>query len=92
MQMVYIIIILCVIIIILSIRLYKKRQIENNELKEYNSKLEIARANLSTINYTCEEQNKRVEELLDEGIANLGIPIDNTDINIPSLSSPDADI
>ena len=34
-----------------------------------------------------EEQNKRVEELLDEGIANLGIPIDNTDINIPFLSS-----
>lgn len=61
--MVYIIIILCIIIIILSIRLYKKRQIENNELKEYNSKLEAARANLSTINYTCEEQNKRVREL-----------------------------
>ena len=34
-----------------------------------------------------EEQNKRVEELLDEGIANLGIPIDNIDINIPPLSS-----
>ena len=33
-----------------------------------------------------EEQNKRVEELLDEGIANLGIPIANTDINIPPLS------
>ena len=34
-----------------------------------------------------EEQNKRVEELLDEGIANLGIPIDNIDINILPLSS-----
>ena len=34
-----------------------------------------------------EEQNKRVEELLDEGIANLGIPIDNIDINTLPLSS-----
>ena len=34
-----------------------------------------------------EEQNKRVEELLDEGIANLGIQIDNTDINIPPFLS-----
>ena len=34
-----------------------------------------------------EEQNKRVEELLDEGIANLGFPIDNIDINTLPLSS-----
>ena len=57
------IIILCIIVIILSIKLYKKIQIDTKELNEYNSKLDIARANLSTINYNCEEQNKRVQEL-----------------------------
>lgn len=57
------IIILCIVVIILSIKLYKKIQIDTKELNEYNSKLDIARANLSTINYNCEEQNKKVREL-----------------------------
>ena len=57
------IIILCIIVIILSIKLYRKIQIDTKELNEYNSKLDIARANLSTINYNCEKQNKRVQEL-----------------------------
>lgn len=57
------IIILCIIVIILSIKLYRKIQIDTKELNEYNSKLDIARANLSTINHNCEEQNKRVQEL-----------------------------
>ena len=57
------IIILSIIVIILSIKLYRKIQIDTKELNEYNSKLDIARANLSTINYNCEEQNKRVQEL-----------------------------
>lgn len=57
------IIILCIVVIILSIKLYKKIQIDTKELNEYNSKLNIARANLSTINYNCEEQNKKVQEL-----------------------------
>ena len=57
------IIILCIVVIILSIKLYRKIQIDTKELNEYNSKLDIARANLSTINYNCEKQNKRVQEL-----------------------------
>lgn len=57
------IIILCIVVIVLSIKLYKKIQIDTKELNEYNSKLDIARANLSTINYNCEEQNKKVREL-----------------------------
>ena len=57
------IVILCVIVIILSIKLHKKIKIDSQQLDKYNSELDIARTNLSTINYTCAEQNKKVREL-----------------------------
>ena len=51
-----------IVIIVLIIKLGKKQEIDKAELNKYQEELVTARANLSTINYNCEQISERTRE------------------------------
>ena len=61
--MIYLIVGLIICIIALSAYCLKKNDIDKSELQKYEQELASAKANLSTINYTCEQENEKIQEL-----------------------------